>query len=164
MECCCPAAPNDPPIRACPVSGRLLARVPRHTVKALLTECALSRYASADYWFCAQPDCSVVYVGDCGNVFTTADVRVPVWHKEAAGRRQLCYCFGDTEETIAREIREHGQSTVADRIRAHVKAERCACDVRNPRGTCCLGDITQAVASFQASLVRNGGAGPGGEP
>jgi hypothetical protein len=40
---------------------------------------------------------------------------------------------------------EKGSSTAADRITALVKADRCACEVRNPQGTCCLGNVTAAV-------------------
>ena len=32
-----------------------------------------------------------------------------------------------------------------ERVRAHISAGRCACEVRNPRGACCLGDVTNAV-------------------
>src|SRR6266481_8503338 len=35
--------------------------------------------------------------------------------------------------------------TVANRIAAEVKAGNCACEVKNPSGKCCLGDVTQAA-------------------
>ncbi len=43
------------------------------------------------------------------------------------------------------EIRSTGKSTVAERITAEVKAGNCACEVKNPSGKCCLGDVTRAV-------------------
>ena len=32
------------------------------------------------------------------------------------------------------------------RVRGHISAARCACDLRNPRGRCCLGELTETVA------------------
>ena len=40
---------------------------------------------------------------------------------------------------------------VIERVREHIAAERCACDVRNPRGACCLGDVIAAVKRIEAS-------------
>lgn len=74
----------------------------------------------------------------------------------------VCYCFGETESAIADEIRQHGRSAAVERVREHIKAERCACGIRNPRGACCLGDVTQAVKAVEAALVR--AAAGTGEP
>lgn len=152
--CCPPAASHDRPALRCPVSGTKGLRVDRLTVRALLTEAALRRCNAADYQFCADAACTVVYFSDAGDVFTTAEVRVRVWHKEPFGARMVCYCFGDTESTIADEIRQHGRSAAPERVREHIEAERCACDIRNPRGACCLGDVTQAVKAVEAALLR----------
>jgi hypothetical protein len=34
---------------------------------------------------------------------------------------------------------------------AHIDADRCACDVRNPRGTCCISDLIAAVKRVEAA-------------
>jgi hypothetical protein len=39
---------------------------------------------------------------------------------------------------------------VIERVREHIAAERCACEVRNPRGACCLGDVIAAVKRIEA--------------
>jgi endonuclease YncB( thermonuclease family) len=80
------------------------------------------------------------------------DVRVPVWQKQAPGARMLCYCFGENEADIARETLEHGASRAVERIREHIAAGRCACELRNPRGTCCLGDVSAAVSRHERQL------------
>lgn len=115
------------------------------TVKALLTEQALARLETTSYRFCADARCDVVYFGGTGSHFGTADLRVPVWQKLPSGSRPVCYCFGESEASIPAEIELTGRSLAVDRIREHIRAERCACDVRNPRGTCCLGDVIAAV-------------------
>lgn len=126
--------------------------VPLQTVKALLTEVALRRVQPTDYRFCADPACDVVYFGDAGDHFVSGDLRVPVWHKEPEGARLLCYCFGETESIIRSELVEHGRSAVVDRIREHIAAQRCACEIRNPRGVCCLGDVIAALKRIERTL------------
>jgi endonuclease YncB( thermonuclease family) len=105
------------------------------------------------YRFCANPACETVYFGDAGDRFATRDIRVPVWQKERRGARLLCYCFGETESDLRRELLEHGHTDVVARIRAHVAAQRCACHIRNPRGACCLGDVIAAVKRIEGALV-----------
>jgi len=124
------------------------------TVEALLTEIALRRVQLSPYRFCANPSCDVVYFGDASDRFRSQDIRVPVWHKEPPGARLLCYCFGETEAVIRSELSQRGRADAVDRIREHIAAERCACDIRNPRGACCLGDVIAAVTRIQLELAE----------
>lgn len=80
-----------------------------------------------------------------GRTFTTGDLRVPAWQKQTPGARTICYCFGENEADIRAKIELTGRSKAEARVRAHIQAGRCACQVRNPKGACCLGDITQIV-------------------
>ena len=129
----------------CPASGAKGHAVDLLTVKALLTESALRRFEPGAYRFCPDAECRVVYFDNAGHVFRTDDVRVPVWHKEPAGSRMVCYCFGENEADIRREIAQGGASEAVQRVRRDIAAGRCACEVRNPRGVCCLGDVTDAA-------------------
>jgi hypothetical protein len=106
----------------------------------------------ADYRFCADPRCDVVYFNSTGSQFGTADLRVPVWQKQPSGSRVVCYCFGESEASIRAEVELTGRSLAAQRIRAHITAGRCACEIRNPRGACCLGDVIAAVKRVKPSL------------
>ena len=58
---------------------------------------------------------------------------------------QLCYCFGFDTEMARTEIRATGRCTVPSRIAAEMKADRCACEIRNPQGSCCFANVTAAV-------------------
>jgi hypothetical protein len=111
----------------------------------MLTAAAMARYEHHAYRFCPDERCSVVYFGEDGTIFTTSDVRERVWQKESPGRRTICYCFGENEDNIASEIEQRGTSDAVGRVRAHIAAGRCACETRNPRGACCLGDLIAAV-------------------
>ena len=121
----------------------------RQTIKALLTEHALRRLTTAEYRFCPNPSCDVVYFDDDGETFSAGDLRVPVWQKLPFGSRPVCYCFGESEVSIRAECEAHGRSLAVERIREHIAAGRCACELRNPRGTCCLGDLIAAVKRIQ---------------
>jgi hypothetical protein len=150
MDDCRDSPGLEPGARHCPVCGRRGAAVQLQTVKALLTEVALRRVRQTHYRFCSNPTCSTVYFGDAGDRFGTQNLRVPVWHKEPAGERLLCYCFGENERDVCAELMESGRTAVVERIRAHIAAQRCACEIRNPRGACCLGDVIAAVQRITA--------------
>ena len=146
-------APRESRARACASCAERGSPVQLQTVKALLTEVALRRVQLTHYRFCASPACETVYFGDAGDQFGTDDLRVPVWQKQLSGGRLLCYCFGETESDIRSELLEHGRTEVVVRIREHIAAQRCACDIRNPRGACCLGDVIAAVKRIERSML-----------
>jgi len=110
--------------------------------------------SGSPYRFCRDPACEVVYFNGTDQVFVADDLRVPVWQKEPAGARMLCYCFGENEADMRREIVEFGTSQAVERIRAHITAGRCACELRNPRGACCLGDVVSAVKRVEAAAFQ----------
>lgn len=127
--------------------------VDEQTVKALLTTAALQRLKPGEYRFCPSPNCQAVYFHNEGLTFTTSDLIVDVWQKQLEGDRVLCYCFGENERDIREEIVRDGRSQAAERVRAHIQAGCCACEIRNPRGACCLGDVTAAVKRLVAKVA-----------
>ena len=151
-RCCCPGKSDEASARWCPASVSPGVAVDILTVKALLTETAMRRLMPGEYRFCADAGCPAVYVAADGQPFTTADVRVPVWQKLPFGDRVICYCFGESEASIRSEFESAGDSKAVDRVRDHIARERCACEVRNPRGTCCLGDVIAAVTRVEAAV------------
>lgn len=147
MASCCgtPPRPDSPGPAACPVSGARGVPVPLQTVKALLTPVAMRHVTQGAHRFCGDASCDVVYFSDDGQIYRTTDLRVQVWHKQHPGDRVVCYCFGENEADILVEIEATGASEAVQRVRAHIASARCACEIRNPRGVCCLGDVTTAV-------------------
>jgi hypothetical protein len=134
----------EPDARPCPGCGHRGTAVQLQTVKALLTEVALRRIQLTPHRFCATAACDVVYFGDASDCFGTADIRVPVWQKQAQGSRLLCYCFGETETVIRAERLRNGGVDVVDRIRTHIAAQRCACD---------MGDVIAAATRIDAEVT-----------
>jgi hypothetical protein len=150
MSDCCSVkdskTPAPPSVLACPVSGRRSKQVDGITLKSLVRHLPFGM-SSGRYYFCDDSACDVVYFSadPAAPVFRRADLMVQVGVKEKDDPIQVCYCFGITTEDIRDEIRKTGKSTIAKRIRAEVKAGRCACEVKNPSGKCCLGEVMRAV-------------------
>ncbi len=135
-----------PAVMACPVNGARSKRVDMLTVKSLVRKLPLGM-PDTQYYFCDASDCEVVYFALDAEAprFHRGDLVVRVGAKETADPIPICYCFGFTRQDVWDEIRNAGKSTVAERITAEVKAGNCACEVKNPSGKCCLGEVTQAV-------------------
>jgi hypothetical protein len=106
----------------------------------------LSRVTDEDYRFCPDRNCATVYYSQSGSQFLTSDVRDSVSAKTSGDGRPICYCFGFTEGHVRRGIGETSASTVAQRITQLIRAGMCDCEVRNPAGNCCLGQLMQTVA------------------
>ncbi len=63
----------------------------------------------------------------------------------------LCYCFGHSEESLRAEWQATGRLDSVEAIRAAVKEGRCQCEVMNPSGACCLGDVLKVAKAIQTS-------------
>lgn len=143
-NCCAPG--TLPPQGRCPQCGQPGREIENITLKALLTGEALARLEGPPHRFCPTPACPVVYFGGT-DVFREEDVVVPVFQKVPEGGRIVCYCYSIGEDQMRQEACASGESPSADRIRALVEARRCACEVRNPQGTCCLGNVMAVIRS-----------------
>jgi hypothetical protein len=100
---------------------------------------------SEAYRFCPDPNCAVVYFSESGTRFTVDEVRELVSAKTTSDRRPICYCFGFTEGDAREEITRDGTSKIPSQISQLIKAGMCACEVRNPAGVCCLGEVNRTV-------------------
>jgi hypothetical protein len=109
---------------------------------------------AAGFLFCPSADCDVVYFHAHGVRLTKADVRVRVGLKENEDPVPICYCFGFTEAMAGDEIRATGKCTIPERISAEMKRELCACEVRNPQGSCCFANVTALVKRLLASKPK----------
>jgi hypothetical protein len=136
----------------CPVSGTPGLPVRRVTLKALLRPDALRRLEGDDYRFCPAPACDVVYFDhESDSLFLTGHLTVAVGEKNRNdGRSLVCYCFGFTQEDLRLDVAAFGTSDIPRIITEHVRAGRCGCEVRNPRGACCLEDLPFALRRAQA--------------
>lgn len=139
---CDSIAPRSDICGTCGSRGLLVDPI---TLKALFTADALRRGVPAHPRFCPAEECVVVYFDHKASlVFTEEDLTVRVHAKHRHDDDvPVCYCFEHSPGTVRREIELRGSSTASKTITAEVKAGHCACEVKNPKGTCCLGDVAQ---------------------
>lgn len=154
---CCLETANTPPLparAACPTNQQVGQAVDSLTLKALLAIPLTVVSSTQDYRFCAAPDCPTVYYRvDGQQVFHEADLREQVYQKHRQDDQTLvCYCFQHTVKDIRTEIERTGKSAVVERITAGIRAGQCACDIRNPQGECCLGNVREVVRRLTDEL------------
>lgn len=138
----------------CPSCGAKGKKVELVTVKAMLGV-SLRRLGSRRYRFCRTAGCPVVYFAeDTDEVYHVDEVRERVFQKEPQADDVLvCYCFRHTQGAL-RQAGALGQASIVEEIEAGIQAGQCACELRNPQGSCCLGNV-RAVMSGVAHQVTN---------
>src|SRR5216684_6047696 len=129
----------------CPRCGQPGQPVALQTLKHQVKPEHLETVETGSFNFCRTATCEVVYFNDGSTVLTKAEVRQRIGLKETEDPVPICYCFGFTEAMTIVEIRDTGKCTIPQRITAEVKAGNCACEIRNPQGSCCLGNVNAAV-------------------
>jgi Zinc binding domain len=96
--------------------------------------------------FCPDRECAIVYFQEQGSrVYTVSDLRTTVGVKASTDPIPLCYCFGFDESHLREEIAQTGTTTIPQRISHLIREGLCACDVRNPSGNCCLGEVNRTA-------------------
>jgi len=141
----------------CPGCGEKGKPVDGQTVKAMLA-ISLMEVRHEPYLFCRTAHCPAVYYSADGlQTFTVEQVRERVYQKEPeAADVPVCYCFHHTVGSIRTEIERTGRSAAVEEITAGTKAGYCACDIRNPQGSCCLGNVGALVKQLLAGASAPG--------
>ena len=146
----CDSAAQDPKgphraVNACPACGKIGKPIQGQTIKALLSV-SLRQVQDVKYLFCRTQTCRVVYFSTVGEqTFTVEQVREPVYQKEPEAEDVfVCYCFRHTVGNL-RAASTNGRIDIVDDINTGINAGQCACDLRNPQGSCCLGNVRNLI-------------------
>ena len=166
--CCCPPDAGNsvcelpaqnferPPrvSNACPVCGMRGKPVQGQTVKALLSV-SLGAVQDVEYLFCKTRTCPVVYFSsDSEQTFRIEHVREQVYQKEPDRDEVfVCYCFRHTVVEI-RFASAESRMAIVDDINKGINAGQCACDLRNPQGSCCLGNVRGLIQHIDTPVVE----------
>lgn len=157
-SCCSTSAPATTVPAAsgsCPACEQPGKRVPHVTLQSLLLV-DLRELRASDYRFCAAADCPVAYFATDGSqTFTVTQVRVPIWQKAPAPATLVCYCFKITSAMICADTQGTDGSTIVAQIQAGIKDGLCACEITNPQGSCCLGNVGREVARVAGAMSGN---------
>ncbi|MER3482922.1 MAG: (2Fe-2S)-binding protein [Meiothermus sp.] len=150
MDSCCQTSTEKPTMPTqCSVCNQKGKGVQLITLKALLQPIALETIRpELAYAFCTNSSCEVVYFSD-EQTFGKDMLKVAVFQKDDALDVPVCYCFGWTRERLIQAVQENQHPT--ERIREQVQANRCGCEVNNPQGACCLGNVTSFIRGLDKS-------------
>ncbi|MHB1845685.1 MAG: putative iron-sulfur cluster-binding metallochaperone [Deltaproteobacteria bacterium] len=162
MSDCCSVPPSQAKPKAvrrdartpCPRCGAVGTEVADETMVALLKPGLAAPLLALDRRFCRTPSCEILYYGADGRFVEKGAATVRVGLKETLDPVQLCYCFDFTRADVRQELAETGTTTIPARITAEVRAGRCACEVKNPSGRCCLGEVNKAVKEARDAIGR----------
>jgi hypothetical protein len=146
MDDCCKPSSNDVNMSIhCPVCQRKGKIVPIITLNAMLKPFALETIdAELTYTFCSTTSCEVVYFINI-KTFGKDTLKVPVFQKDEGLKIPVCYCFEWTRERLKQTMSENISPT--EHIRSQIQKNRCGCEVNNPQGSCCLGNVTAYLSS-----------------
>ncbi len=158
-DCCSTSAStkttprSDLPPLVCPRCGHKGKNVSLLTLKHQVRPAHLAAVESGSFAFCATPDCAVVYFNGAGFALSLDEVRQRPTAK-GGENPQLCYCFGFDTAMVRAEIAATGRCTIPPRITTEMKADRCACEIRNPQGSCCFANVTATVKRELAAATQ----------
>ena len=138
----------------CPRCGAVGRVVGDETIQAILEPGLATSLLGVQRRFCRTPACDVLYYGADGRVVEKSAANVRVGIKEGADPVPLCYCFGFDRADVRKELAETGTCSIPARITAEIRAGRCACEVKNPSGACCLGEVNKAVKDAEEALGK----------
>lgn len=118
-------------------------------MKALLSV-SLRQVQDVRYLFCRTQTCPVVYFSADGEqTFAVQDVRERVYQKEPEAKDVfICYCFSHTVGELRNALPED-RVAIINNINRGINAGQCACDLRNPQGSCCLGNVNRRIKQLE---------------
>ncbi len=147
---CCSPKPKSK--ENCPKCGEKAKGVLVKTLEHLLTTESKKKLISLEgFHYCKTPSCDIVYFRE-DTLLSQKDITVPVGLKEGANPAIVCYCFNWTKEKIKAELEATGKTTALEDIKAKMENPGCSCEVLNPSGGCCLGDVGKAIKEMEKEV------------
>jgi len=148
-NCCSP----QPKVKVkCPKCNENAKGVLGKTLQHLLTNEAKENLSCFDeFYYCKSVSCEVIYFKD-KTILTQKDMSVVVGLKKDANPATVCYCFEWTKEKIMDEINLDGSSSALADIKNKMDTIGCQCEILNPSGGCCLGDVSKVTKEIKSYL------------
>ncbi len=142
---CMPAACAGPAVAAggCPGCGHRGRQVALLTVQAQVA-ISLRELGPSPYHFCATPGCEVVYYASGSPPILRGQVRERIFQKERAPDVLVCHCFRYSLGRLQWSDEAERAAILADII-AGTRQGQCACELRNPQGSCCLSNVRRLL-------------------
>ena len=125
-------------------------------MKAMLAV-SLRAMEDTNYLFCRTQTCRIVYFSAVTETtFSVGHLRERVYQKEPeANNISICYCFRHTIGKL-RTASSAERAAILEDINNGIRDGQCACDLRNPQGSCCLGNVQTMLRRLEAQPIGTG--------
>lgn len=138
----------------CPTCNGETKDVEEGVVKHFLIDSLVKEVKNSDYRICLNPNCDVVYYDVIKNVlFNKQDMKIPIWYKEGANPKYICYCNQVTEEQIINAVLNDGGKDMKDIVRLTGAMKNGNCKTNNPLGKCCSPSIQEVIDKALGMLM-----------
>lgn len=125
-------------------------RVNAKTVKNLLAETLKKDLKEEEYYLCLNKSCNVAYYKhSCDQIYLQEDLKVPIWFKEGANPKYICYCSKVTEKEIIEAIVNEGAKTIKDLIEITGAMKNCNCILNHPTGKCFSTEMKEVLDKYK---------------
>lgn len=126
----------------CPICNKEAKLVSYITVKHLVKHNLQNKVIKAPYYLCMSHQCDVAYFSSNNNdIIYKNDLTIPIFFKDSADPKYICYCNKVTEEMILDAIHNKGASSIKEICDITGAMEKCNCIKNNPMGKCCSPNI-----------------------
>jgi len=130
----------------CPACGETGELVKNITVKHMVLDKIKEQVGDSDYYLCMNETCSVVYFNQESDIkFNKNEVKEPIWFKNDANPKYVCYCNKVTEEQILEAVITKDAKNMKDIINLTGAMKNGKCEINNPLGKCCSPIIQEAI-------------------
>lgn len=119
------------------------------TVKNLLIDSIKDSLNGEAYYLCMNKACDIAYYDSSYNqIFKQSDLKVPLWYKEGAEPKYICYCNKITEKEIINAIVNEGAKTVKQLNDLTGAMRNCNCEMNHPTGKCCSTQMNEVLKRY----------------
>jgi bacterioferritin-associated ferredoxin len=132
-------------IQICPSCGQPGIRVKEDAVKYNIVNFKRKHKETRTKWnICINPGCESSYFSG-KDLFTTSDLRKPLFFKDSSDDVLICYCSDLTRGEIKDALR-NGCKTIKDVQKYTGKKITGHCETRNPLGKCCRNIFLRTIS------------------
>nr|WP_300005329.1 (2Fe-2S)-binding protein [Tissierella sp.] len=129
----------------CPVCKGDTQEVKAKVVRYFVVDTLLDKINSDNYNICLDGACNVSYFNKEEDIILRKeDIKTPIWFKEDADPKYICYCNKVTESQITDAIMNEDAKNMKDIIRITGAMLNGECETKNPLGKCC-GPVIQEI-------------------
>lgn len=139
----------------CPVCGGDGKLVKNITVEHMVLDTMKEQVGDNDYYLCMNETCFNTYFNQESDIkFNKNEVKEPIWFKNDANPKYVCYCNKVTEEQILDAVVNKDAKNLNDIIAITGAMKNGKCEINNPLGKCCS-PIIQEVINRGLEIKRN---------